>query len=169
MFQACYLQPIPPSSRHSWTVLPSTQRAEGFCRFGHGGAEFFGRGTVGFKDTALPPADSISPTSWRALSSELEYVKATDAPCAASRRTMPAAMPLEPPVTRATLPLNDFVCIAAIHILQLDPCTLWMILSRMRIQRGGINCSDMCLTHRRTEDAQPYEGAGYASRKYGTS
>src|SRR5258708_36435865 len=24
---------------------------------------------------------------------------------------MPAPMPLEPPVTRATLPLNDFVCI----------------------------------------------------------
>src|SRR5712664_2936147 len=34
-----------------------------------------------------------------------------DAPSAASRRTMPAPMPLEPPVTRATLPLNDFVCI----------------------------------------------------------
>src|ERR1700732_1273165 len=64
-----------------------------------------------FSDSALPPADSTSRTSWRALSSEVEYVKATDAPSAASRRTMPAPMPLEPPVTRATLPLNDFVCI----------------------------------------------------------
>src|ERR1700724_3042657 len=63
------------------------------------------------RDSALPPADSISRTSSRAFSGELEYVKATDAPSAASRRTMPAPMPLEPPVTRATLPLNDFVCI----------------------------------------------------------
>src|SRR5260370_12974517 len=64
-----------------------------------------------FRGNAFPPVDSISLTSWRALSGELEYVKATDAPSAASRRTMPAPMPLEPPVTRATLPLNDFVCI----------------------------------------------------------
>src|ERR1700722_13717984 len=63
------------------------------------------------RDSALPPADSISRTSSRAFSGELEYVKATDAPSAASRRTMPAPMPLEPPVTRATLPLNNFVCI----------------------------------------------------------
>src|ERR1700732_3370306 len=63
------------------------------------------------RDSALPPADSISRTSSRAFSGELEYVKATDAPSAASRRTMPAPIPLEPPVTRATLPLNDFVCI----------------------------------------------------------
>src|ERR1700757_1275107 len=63
------------------------------------------------RDSALPPADSISRTSSRAFSGELEYVKATDAPSAASRRTMPAPIPLEPPVTRATLPLNDFACI----------------------------------------------------------
>src|SRR5580700_8204993 len=64
-----------------------------------------------FRDSALPPADSISRTSWKACSSELEYVNATDAPSAARRRTMPAPMPLEPPVTRATFPLNDFICI----------------------------------------------------------
>src|SRR6266404_2022294 len=64
-----------------------------------------------FRDNAFPPVDSISLTSWRAFSFELEYVNATDAPSAASRRTMPAPIPLEPPVTRATLPLNDFVCI----------------------------------------------------------
>src|SRR6266852_3571387 len=63
-----------------------------------------------FRDNAFPPMDSISLTSWRAFSSELEYVNATDAPSAASRRTMPAPIPREPPVTRATLPLNDFVC-----------------------------------------------------------
>src|ERR1700730_17598789 len=64
-----------------------------------------------FRDSAFPPVDSISLTSWRAFSSELEYVNATDAPSAASRRTMPPPIPLEPPVTRATLPWNDFVCI----------------------------------------------------------
>src|SRR6266849_486302 len=62
------------------------------------------------RDSALSPADSISRTSSRAFSGELKYVKATDAPSAASRRTMPAPIPREPPVTRATLPLNDFVC-----------------------------------------------------------
>jgi hypothetical protein len=30
---------------------------------------------------------------------------------------MLAPMPLEPPVTKATLPLNDFVCVDAINIL----------------------------------------------------
>src|SRR5216683_2099921 len=30
---------------------------------------------------------------------------------------MPAPIPLEPPVTSATLPLNDFACVAAIDIL----------------------------------------------------
>src|SRR6202011_2022057 len=64
-----------------------------------------------FMDSALPAADSTSRTSWTAWSSEREYVNATDAPSAARRRTMPAPMPLEPPVTRATLPVNDFVCI----------------------------------------------------------
>jgi hypothetical protein len=32
---------------------------------------------------------------------------------------MPAPIPLEPPVTRATFPVNDSVCIAAIDILLL--------------------------------------------------
>src|SRR6266852_2164924 len=103
-----------------------------------------------FSDSALPPADSTSRTSWRALSSEVEYVKATDAPSAASRRTMPAPMPLEPPVTRATLPLNDLVCIATIHILQFHSCTFWMTLSRIRIQPGGINCKGMFNTRSRS-------------------
>src|ERR1700732_189404 len=30
---------------------------------------------------------------------------------------MPAPIPLEPPVTNATLPLNEFACVAAINIL----------------------------------------------------
>jgi hypothetical protein len=51
---------------------------------------------------------------------------------------MPAPMPLEPPVTRATLPLNDFACIChqnpPSHLL----CPFWIILSRMTVQRGGV-------------------------------
>src|SRR5580704_18420965 len=74
-----------------------------------------------FIASALPPADSTSCTSFRAFSSELEKVNATDAPSAASRRTMPAPMPFEPPVTRATLPVNDFSCTAAMNILQSSP------------------------------------------------
>src|SRR5882672_6018880 len=31
---------------------------------------------------------------------------------------MPAPIPLEPPVTRATLPVNDLACIPAMNILQ---------------------------------------------------
>src|SRR5260370_17905080 len=72
-----------------------------------------------FRDSALPPPDSISSASSRAFSSELEYVNATEAPSAASRRTMPAPIPLEPPVTRATFPVSDFICIAAMDILLL--------------------------------------------------
>jgi hypothetical protein len=45
-------------------------------------------------------------------------VNATDAPSEASRRTMPAPMPFDPAVTRATLPVNDFSCTAAMNILQ---------------------------------------------------
>src|SRR5260370_16789325 len=38
---------------------------------------------------------------------------------------MPAPIPLEPPVTSATLPLNDFACVAAIDILLVLPfCVL---------------------------------------------
>src|SRR5580704_900847 len=74
-----------------------------------------------FRDSAFPPVDSISLTSWRAFSCELEKVNATDAPSAASRRTMPAPIPFEPPVTRATLPVNDFSCTAAMNILQSSP------------------------------------------------
>src|SRR6266850_8325292 len=105
-----------------------------------------------FKDSALPPADSISRSSWRACSSEREHVKATDAPSAASRRTMPAPMPLEPPVTRATLPLNDFACMC--HQILLVPkmpildylvknplnwplCSFWITLSRIAVQRDS--------------------------------
>src|SRR3984957_9425990 len=89
------------------------------------------------RDSALPPADSISRTSSRAFSGELEYVKATDAPSAASRRTMPAPMPLEPPVTRATLPLNDFDCICHHNPLSHLLCPLWIILSRMLLPRDS--------------------------------
>src|SRR5258707_774094 len=59
-----------------------------------------------FMASALPPPDSTSCTSFRALSFELEKVNATDAPSEASRRTMPAPIPFEPPVTRATLPVE---------------------------------------------------------------
>src|SRR5712675_2817775 len=87
----------------------------------------------------VPPSDSISRTSLKAFSSELEYVNATDAPSATSLRTMPAPIPLEPPVTRATLPLNDFVCIwppkppghALCHIMD---CSV-----QNEIQSDGIN------------------------------
>src|SRR6266849_10719814 len=89
------------------------------------------------RDSALSPADSISRTSSRAFSGELKYVKATDAPSAASRRTMPAPMPLEPPVTRATLPLNDFACICHQTPLSHLLCPFWIILSRMAVQPDG--------------------------------
>src|SRR5712692_12013889 len=92
------------------------------------------------RDSALPPADSISRTSSRAFSGELEYVKATDAPSAASRRTMPAPMPLEPPVTRATLPLNECACICHPNPFSLLLCHFWIILSRM--QFNGTVCQD---------------------------
>ncbi len=90
-----------------------------------------------FRDSAFPPVDSISLTSWRAFSSELEYVNATDAPSAASRRTMPAPIPREPPVTRATLPLNDFACICHQNPLSHLLCPFWIILSRMAVQRDS--------------------------------
>src|SRR5258705_8453827 len=48
---------------------------------------------------------------------------------------MPAPMPLEPPVTRATLPLNDFVCICHQNPLSHPLCPFWIILSRMAVQR----------------------------------
>src|SRR5215472_8994776 len=62
----------------------------------------------------LPPADSISRASWSALSCELEYVNPTEAPSVARCRTMAAPIPLEPPVTRATLYLNRLSCIGSI-------------------------------------------------------
>src|SRR5580704_11927761 len=77
-----------------------------------------------FIASALPPADSTSCTSCSAFSSELEKVNATDAPSEASLRTMPAPMPFEPPVTRATLPVNDFSCTAAMNILQSSPTSI---------------------------------------------
>src|SRR6266849_454703 len=89
------------------------------------------------RDSALSPADSISRTSSRAFSGELKYVKATDAPSAASRRTMPAPMPLEPPVTRATLPLNAFACIGHQTPLSHLLCPFWITLSRMRVQANS--------------------------------
>src|ERR1700730_6988946 len=48
---------------------------------------------------------------------------------------MPAPMPLEPPVTRATLPLNDFACICHQNPLSHLLCPFWIILSRMAVQR----------------------------------
>src|SRR6266851_8983729 len=59
----------------------------------------------------MPPEPTIPCSRSFAAPLASRYVNATDAPSAASRRTMPAPIPLEPPVTRATLPLNDFVCI----------------------------------------------------------
>ena len=64
-------------------------------------------------------------------------MKATDAPSAASRRTMPAPMPLEPPVTRATLPLNDFACMCHHNPVSYLICPFWIILSRMAVQRDS--------------------------------
>src|SRR5258708_13457517 len=65
---------------------------------------------------------------------------------------MPAPMPLEPPVTRATLPLNDFACMC--HQILLVPkmpildylvknplnwplCSFWITLSRIAVQRDS--------------------------------
>src|SRR5260370_23688169 len=48
---------------------------------------------------------------------------------------MAGPMPLEPPVTRATLPLNDFACIGHQNPLSHLLCPFWMILSRMAVQR----------------------------------
>src|ERR1700674_5424733 len=48
---------------------------------------------------------------------------------------MPAPMPLEPPVTRATLPLNDFACTCHQNPLSHLLCPFWIILSRMAVQR----------------------------------
>src|SRR5258708_11944162 len=50
---------------------------------------------------------------------------------------MPAPMPLEPPVTRATLPLNDFACIGHQTPLSHLLCPFWIILSRMTVQRDS--------------------------------
>ena len=48
---------------------------------------------------------------------------------------MPAPIPFEPPVTRATLPANDFVCVTTINILLfIDYTIFWMILSRIWLQ-----------------------------------
>src|ERR1700724_2160394 len=55
------------------------------------------------KMSSVPKASVVLATAARSSLAE--------ALSAASRRTMPAPIPLEPPVTRATLPLNDFVCI----------------------------------------------------------
>src|SRR5258707_10424350 len=49
---------------------------------------------------------------------------------------MPAPMPLEPPVTRATLPLNDFACICHQNSLSQLLYPFWIILSRMVVQRA---------------------------------
>src|ERR1700730_15905133 len=50
---------------------------------------------------------------------------------------MPAPMPLEPPVTKATLPLNDFACICHQTPLSHLLCSFWIILSRMAVQRDS--------------------------------
>src|SRR6266852_6631588 len=82
--------------------------------------------------SALPPAASISLASRFAFSSELKYVNATAAPSEASRLTIPSPIPLEPPVTRATLPINDRPYFSVMSILLVE-CNLmyWIILSRM--------------------------------------
>jgi len=65
--------------------------------------------------------NGVKPREISEIITHLEKVNATDAPSEASRRTMPAPMPFEPPVTRATLPVNDFSCTAAMNILQSSP------------------------------------------------
>ena len=50
---------------------------------------------------------------------------------------MPAPMPLEPPVTRATLSLNDFACICHQNPLSHLLCPFWIILSRMAGRRDS--------------------------------
>ena len=97
------------------------ERAEDFCCFGHSGAELFGGSAIGFDGQSFASSGFDFVYKFQGLSSELEKVNATDAPSEASRRTMPAPMPFEPLVTRATLPVNDFSCTAAMNILQSSP------------------------------------------------
>ena len=48
---------------------------------------------------------------------------------------MPAPIPLEPPVTRATLPVNDLACIVAINNLRFNKKSeFWIILSIIRFK-----------------------------------
>src|SRR5260370_29586295 len=55
---------------------------------------------------------------------------------------MPAPIPLEPPVTRATLLLNDFSRICHQNPLSHLLYPFWIILSRIAIQRGSFpRCS----------------------------
>src|SRR6185437_13841300 len=51
---------------------------------------------------------------------------------------MPAPMPLEPPVTRATLSLNDFACIFHQTPLSHLLCPFWITLSRMTVQADSL-------------------------------
>src|SRR6202035_4379286 len=50
---------------------------------------------------------------------------------------MPAPMPLEPPVTRAILPLNDFACICHQNPFNHLLCPFWIVLSRMEVRRNS--------------------------------
>jgi hypothetical protein len=59
---------------------------------------------------------------------------------------MPAPIPLEPPVTRATFPVNDFVCIAVIDILLLIEYLYFGLFCPELIQSDGINPPAASLT-----------------------
>src|SRR6266404_912856 len=70
--------------------------------------------------SAFPPAASIERTTSLALSGDALYVKATDAPSAASRLAMAAPMLREPPVTSATLPVSFFAIFVFIIFFQMS-------------------------------------------------
>src|ERR1700688_1054623 len=111
-----------------------------------------------FKASALPPPDSTSCTSFRAFSSELEKVNATDAPSEASRRTMPAPMPFEPPVTRATLPVNDFSCTATMNILRSSPTPI--LDGSIQNKIPNYSHERRCQDHADRTKTSPRRGAG---------
>src|SRR5258708_16011535 len=77
---------------------------------------------------------------------------------------MPAPMPLEPPVTRATLPLNDFVCIwppkppghASCHIMD---CSVQNEHSAgaSHIRANGRNDEIICMGNFFTAPAKPMQ------------
>jgi hypothetical protein len=66
-------------------------------------------------------------------------------------------MPLEPPVTRATLPSNDLLCIAPPNPLDHRFCIFWIILSRIGFKKMRINYSG------RTGDPLPVARMGMST------